>query len=77
MYLGNRVSRRHVRVRRLFRSPSRITLFAVGAMASSPDSGSIAYAAPGAELIADPAALDAHLTATKKPGIGAARRKRG
>ncbi len=30
------------------------------------DRGSIAYAAPSAELIADPAALDAHLTATKK-----------
>ena len=68
MYLGNRVSRRHVRVRHLFRSPSRITLFAVGATPSSPDSGAIAYEAPGAELIADPAALDAHLTATKKTG---------
>ena len=32
------------------------------------DRGSIAYAAPSAELIADPAALDAHLTATKKAG---------
>jgi branched-chain amino acid transport system ATP-binding protein len=32
------------------------------------DRGSIAYAAPSAELIADPAALDAHLTATKKGG---------
>ena len=32
------------------------------------DRGSIAYAAPSAALIADPAALDAHLTATKKAG---------
>ena len=32
------------------------------------DRGSIAYAAPSAELIADPAALDGHLTATKKAG---------
>ena len=30
------------------------------------DRGAIAHAAPSAELIADPAALDAHLTATKK-----------
>jgi branched-chain amino acid transport system ATP-binding protein len=30
------------------------------------DRGSIAYAAPSADLIADPAALDAHLTAKKK-----------
>jgi hypothetical protein len=37
-------------------------------MASSLVSGAIAYEAPGAELIADPAALDAHLTATKKTG---------
>jgi branched-chain amino acid transport system ATP-binding protein len=32
------------------------------------DRGSIAYAAPSADLIANPAALDAHLTATKKAG---------
>jgi hypothetical protein len=32
------------------------------------DRSSIAYAAPSAALIADPAALDAHLTATKKAG---------
>jgi branched-chain amino acid transport system ATP-binding protein len=32
------------------------------------DRGAIAYAAPSAALIADPAALDAHLTATKKAG---------
>ncbi len=32
------------------------------------DRGSIAFAAPSAQLIADPTALDAHLTATKKPG---------
>jgi branched-chain amino acid transport system ATP-binding protein len=32
------------------------------------DRGSIAYAAPSAALIADPAALDAHLTAAKKAG---------
>jgi branched-chain amino acid transport system ATP-binding protein len=31
------------------------------------DRGAIAHAAPSADLIADPAALDAHLTATKKP----------
>ena len=30
------------------------------------DRGAIAHAAPSADLIADPAALDAHLTATKK-----------
>jgi branched-chain amino acid transport system ATP-binding protein len=30
------------------------------------DRGAIAYAAPSAELLADPAALDAHLTAAKK-----------
>ena len=30
------------------------------------DRGAIAHAAPSAELLADPAALDAHLTATKK-----------
>ncbi len=35
-------------------------------MASSLDSGALAYAAPSAQLIADPATLDAHLTATKK-----------
>ena len=33
------------------------------------DRGSIAYAAPSAELIANPTALDAHLTATKKAGL--------
>jgi branched-chain amino acid transport system ATP-binding protein len=32
------------------------------------DRGAIAHAAPSAELIANPAALDAHLTATKKAG---------
>jgi branched-chain amino acid transport system ATP-binding protein len=32
------------------------------------DRGAIAYSAPSAELITDPAALDAHLTATKKAG---------
>jgi branched-chain amino acid transport system ATP-binding protein len=32
------------------------------------DRGSIAHAAASAELLADPAALDAHLTATKKAG---------
>ena len=32
------------------------------------DRGAIAHAAPSAELLADPAALDAHLTATKKAG---------
>ena len=32
------------------------------------DRGAIAHAAPSAELIADPTALDAHLTATKKAG---------
>ena len=32
------------------------------------DRGAIAYAAPSAELIANPTALDAHLTATKKAG---------
>jgi branched-chain amino acid transport system ATP-binding protein len=32
------------------------------------DRGAIAHAAPSAELIADPAALEAHLTATKKTG---------
>ena len=32
------------------------------------DRGAIAHAAPSAELLADPTALDAHLTATKKPG---------
>jgi branched-chain amino acid transport system ATP-binding protein len=32
------------------------------------DRGAIAHAAPSAELLADPAALDAHLTATKKGG---------
>jgi branched-chain amino acid transport system ATP-binding protein len=32
------------------------------------DRGSIAYAAPSADLIANPTALDAHLTATKKAG---------
>jgi branched-chain amino acid transport system ATP-binding protein len=32
------------------------------------DRGAIAHAAPSAELLADPAALDAHLTAKKKPG---------
>jgi hypothetical protein len=37
-------------------------------MASSSDSGAIAHAAPSAELLADPTALDAHLTATKKAG---------
>jgi hypothetical protein len=35
-------------------------------MASSSDSGAIAHAAPSAELLADPTALDAHLTANKK-----------
>jgi branched-chain amino acid transport system ATP-binding protein len=30
------------------------------------DRGSIAHAAPSAELLANPAALDAHLTATNK-----------
>ena len=30
------------------------------------DRGAIAHAAPSAELLADPSALDAHLTATKK-----------
>jgi branched-chain amino acid transport system ATP-binding protein len=30
------------------------------------DRGAIAHAAPSAELLADPTALDAHLTATKK-----------
>ena len=34
------------------------------------DRGSIAYAAPSAALIADPAALDAHLTATKRSAAG-------
>jgi len=32
------------------------------------DHGAIAHEAPSAELLADPAALDAHLTATKKTG---------
>jgi branched-chain amino acid transport system ATP-binding protein len=32
------------------------------------DRGAIAHAAPSADLLADPAALDAHLTATKKAG---------
>ncbi len=32
------------------------------------DRGAIAHAAPSAELLADPAAVDAHLTATKKAG---------
>jgi branched-chain amino acid transport system ATP-binding protein len=32
------------------------------------DRGAIAHAAPSAELLADPAALDAHLTATRKAG---------
>jgi branched-chain amino acid transport system ATP-binding protein len=32
------------------------------------DRGAIAHAAPSAELMADPAVLDAHLTATKKAG---------
>jgi branched-chain amino acid transport system ATP-binding protein len=32
------------------------------------DRGAIAHAAPSAELLADPAALDAHLTATKRTG---------
>ena len=32
------------------------------------DRGAIAHQAPSAELLADPAALDAHLTATKKSG---------
>ena len=32
------------------------------------DRGAIAHAAPSAHLLADPAALDAHLTATKKGG---------
>jgi branched-chain amino acid transport system ATP-binding protein len=32
------------------------------------DRGAIAHAATSAELLADPAALDRHLTATKKPG---------
>jgi branched-chain amino acid transport system ATP-binding protein len=32
------------------------------------DRGSIAHSAPSAELLADPAALDAHLTARKKAG---------
>ena len=32
------------------------------------DRGAIAHAAPSAELLADPAALDAHLTAAKKAG---------
>jgi branched-chain amino acid transport system ATP-binding protein len=32
------------------------------------DRGAIAHAAASAELLADPAALDQHLTATKKPG---------
>jgi branched-chain amino acid transport system ATP-binding protein len=32
------------------------------------DRGAIAHAAPSAELLADPTALDAHLTATKKAG---------
>ncbi len=32
------------------------------------DRGAIAHAAPSAELLADPAALDAHLTATRKGG---------
>ena len=32
------------------------------------DRGAIAHAATSAELLADPAALDQHLTATKKPG---------
>ena len=36
------------------------------------DRGAIAYAAPSAELIANPAALDAHLTATKKARVEAA-----
>jgi branched-chain amino acid transport system ATP-binding protein len=31
------------------------------------DRGAIAHAAPSAELLADPAALDAHLTATRRP----------
>ena len=30
------------------------------------DRGAIAHDAPSAELLADPSALDAHLTATKK-----------
>ena len=30
------------------------------------DRGTIAHAAPSADLLADPAALDAHLTTTKK-----------
>ena len=37
------------------------------------DRGAIAHAAPSAELLADPAALDAHLTAARKAAaIGAA-----
>ena len=32
------------------------------------DRGAIAHAAPSAELLADPSALDAHLTAAKKAG---------
>ena len=32
------------------------------------DRGAIAYAAPSVDLLADPAALDAHLAATKKTG---------
>ena len=32
------------------------------------DRGAIAHAAPSADLLADPTALDAHLTATKKSG---------
>jgi hypothetical protein len=32
------------------------------------DRGAIDHAAPSAELLADPAVLDAHLTATKKTG---------
>ncbi len=32
------------------------------------DRGTIAHAAPRAELLADPPARDAHLTATKKAG---------
>ena len=33
------------------------------------DRGAIAHAAPSAELLADPAALDAHLTATKRASV--------
>ena len=46
--------------------PKKILPFAD--QATELDRRAAAYAAPSADLLADPAAFDAHLTATKKAG---------